>query len=73
MSARADLLANAERPEVERPRRVPPPLPDVEPPEAPAFVGSVGSELAHWKRRALAAEGLVRKLQRALARHRPVT
>lgn len=67
-----DRLANAERPEVERPRRIPPLLPDVEPPDAPAFVGSVGEEIAHWRDRALAAEALVEKLRRALARHRPV-
>jgi hypothetical protein len=68
MSA-GDLLANVERAEHDRPRAVAPVTPDLVPDERP-WVGSVHSEVEHWRQRALAAEDHVARLQRALARYR---
>jgi len=65
----ADLLANIERPEDERPRRVEPPLPDIESSARP-WLGSVHAHLEHWRQRAPRAEALVERLARQLARYR---
>ena len=65
----ADLVANVERPEHERPVHVAPPVPDYVPPERP-WVGSATGHVTYWRARALSAEGLVHELQRRLRHYR---
>ena len=62
----ADLLANAERPETERPARSPERID----PYAGYWAGPAVLDAARWKARALAAEGQLDELRRKLARYR---
>ena len=65
-----DLLANAERPADERPRPIPPLLPDVHSPDA-LPPGPVMLELRRWRIRALAAEAELAVLRRSRLRVLP--
>jgi hypothetical protein len=56
----ADLLANVERPERDRPV----PSPERVDPHAGYWLGSAGSRVEHWRRRALAAEAEVERLRK---------
>lgn len=58
----ADLLANVERAEGDRPL----PSPDRVDPHAGYWLGSAGAVAERWKRRALAAEAEVARLRKAL-------
>jgi hypothetical protein len=63
MTTRADLLANVERPEGDRPARTAPStLPDVSPWPEPEWAGPVNGLVEHWKLRALRAERHVERL-----------
>lgn len=67
----SDLRANVERPAEERPVRILPPVPDVEPPEGHGYWhGSATGRVEHWKARALAAEAELAALRGARARWR---
>jgi hypothetical protein len=69
MTPHIDTRANVERPEHERPRAELPIVPDLVPEERP-WHGSATSEVEHWRGRALAAEAIVERLRRDLARYR---
>jgi hypothetical protein len=63
MIAAADLLANVERPQSERPPPIPPPLPDRESPE-PFWQGGAAAYVNGWRTRALRAEAELARLGR---------
>lgn len=65
-----DTRHSSELPVDQRPVRIAPPVPDLEAPERTPWLGSATSEVEHWRGRALAAEGLVARLRKALARYR---
>ena len=72
MSRPIDTLANAERAPEDRPAPDRPALPDLVPEERP-WTGSASEEISRWRNRAIAAEELVERLQKALLRHRITT
>ena len=67
----ADLLANVERSDADRPAAALPPVPDLVPDERPWHGGAV-AERDYWRCRALCAEKMMRALAKALARYRVV-
>jgi len=62
----ADLLANVERPEPDRPVS----SPERVDPHAGYWHGSATSHVHHWRVRAESAEALVESLRRALSKYR---